>query len=244
MALNRYLLLLIMLLVGTAGVAQDVHVDPAVKDPWEPFNRKMYVFNDTLDRWVLKPTAKGYKFIMPDFAEQGVTNFITNVYDFNSFFNSILQGQFVGSLNAGGRFLVNSTLGLLGLVDVATEMGIEPFRADFGQTLAVWGVGSGPFVMMPVIGPRTVRSTVGYFADTYSSIPALLNDNPIAWTFWTVEIIDYRARLLDAEDLMTGDRYIFLRDAYLQRREFFVTRGKVDDDFSDFDRSSEDWEEF
>jgi phospholipid-binding lipoprotein MlaA len=241
MALTRCLLLFLLLLAGTAGVAQDA---PVNKDPWEPFNRKVYVFNDTLDRWVLKPTAKGYKFIMPDFAEQGVTNFITNVYDFNSFFNSILQGEFTGSLNAGGRFLINSTLGLLGLVDVASEMGIEPFRADFGQTLAVWGVGSGPFVMMPVIGPRTVRSTVGYFADTYSSIPALLNDNPIAWTFWTVEVIDYRARLLDAEDLMTGDRYIFLRDAYLQRREFFVTRGKVDDDFSDFDRSAEDWEEF
>ena len=241
MALTRYLLLFTLLLAGTPGVAEDA---PVNKDPWEPFNRKMYVFNDTLDRWVLKPTAKGYKFIMPDFAEQGVTNFITNVYDFNSFFNSILQGEFAGSMNAGGRFLINSTVGLLGLVDVATEMGIEPFRSDFGQTLAVWGVGSGPFVMMPVIGPRTVRSTVGYFADTYSSIPALLNDNPIAWTFWTVEIIDYRARLLDAEDLMTGDRYIFLRDAYLQRREFFVTRGKVDDDFSDFDRSAEDWEEF
>ena len=241
MALTRYLLLFTLLLAGTPGVAEDA---PVNKDPWEPFNRKMYVFNDTLDRWVLKPTAKGYKFIMPDFAEQGVTNFITNVYDFNSFFNSILQGEFAGSMNAGGRFLINSTLGLLGLVDVATQMGIEPFRSDFGQTLAVWGVGSGPFVMMPVIGPRTVRSTVGYFADTYSSIPALLNDNPIAWTFWTVEIIDYRARLLDAEDLMTGDRYIFLRDAYLQRREFFVTRGKVDDDFSDFDRSAEDWEEF
>lgn len=241
MALTRCLLLFLLLLAGTAGVAQDA---PVNKDPWEPFNRKVYVFNDTLDRWVLKPTAKGYKFIMPDFAEQGVTNFITNVYDFNSFFNSILQGEFTGSVNAGGRFLINSTLGLLGLVDVASEMGIEPFRADFGQTLAVWGVGSGPFVMMPVIGPRTVRSTVGYFADTYSSIPALLNDNPIAWTFWTVEVIDYRARLLDAEDLMTGDRYIFLRDAYLQRREFFVTRGKVDDDFSDFDRSAEDWEEF
>ena len=241
MALTRYLLLFVLLLAGTPGVAEDA---PVNRDPWEPFNRKMYVFNDTLDRWVLKPTAKGYKFIMPDFAEQGVTNFITNVYDFNSFFNSILQGEFAGSMNAGGRFLINSTLGLLGLVDVATQMGIEPFRSDFGQTLAVWGVGSGPFVMMPVIGPRTVRSTVGYFADTYSSIPALLNDNPIAWTFWTVEIIDYRARLLDAEDLMTGDRYIFLRDAYLQRREFFVTRGKVDDDFSDFDRSAEDWEEF
>ena len=135
-------------------------------------------------------------------------------------------------------------VGLLGLVDVASEMGIEPFNSDFGQTLAVWGVGSGPFVMLPVIGPRTVRSAVGYWADTYASIPSLLNDRPIAWTFWTVEIIDYRARLLDAEDLMTGDRYIFLRDAYLQRREFFVKRGKVDDDFSDFDREAEDWEEF
>ncbi len=241
MALTRYLLLFVLLLPGIPGVAQDA---PVNKDPWEPFNRKMYVFNDTLDRWVLKPTAEGYAFIMPDFAEQGVTNLITNVYDFNSFFNSILQGEFAGSVNAGGRFLINSTVGLLGLVDVATEMGVEPFRADFGQTLAVWGVESGPFVMMPVIGPRTVRSTVGYFADTYSSIPALLNDNAIAWTFWTVEIIDYRARLLDAEDLMTGDRYIFLRDAYLQRREFFVTRGKVEDDFSDFDRGAEDWEEF
>ena len=89
-----------------------------------------------------------------------------------------------------------------------------------------------------------MRSAVGYWADTYASIPSLLNERPIAWTFWTVEIIDYRARLLDAEDLMTGDRYIFLRDAYLQRREFFVKRGKVDDDFSDFDREAEDWEEF
>jgi len=241
MMLSRYILLILLTLPMLTAQAED---DASNIDPWEPFNRKMYVFNDTLDRWVLKPTARGYKFILPDFAQQGVTNFITNIYDFNSFFNSIFQGEFSGSANAGGRFLINSTLGLLGVLDVATEMGIEPFRADFGQTLAVWGVESGPFVMMPVIGPRTVRSTVGYFADTYSSIPALINDNPIAWTFWTVEIIDYRARLLDAEDLMTGDRYIFLRDAYLSRREFFVTRGEVEDDFSDFDRNAEDWEEF
>lgn len=238
---KRALLLPVLLLASAAGVAEE----PAtVYDPWEPFNRKMYAVNDTLDRWVLKPTAEGYHYVMPDAAQQGVTNFIANVYDFNSFFNSVLQGEFSGSLYAGSRFLINSTLGLLGLVDVASEMGIEPFNSDFGQTLAVWGVGSGPFVMLPVIGPRTVRSAVGYWADTYASIPSLLNERPIAWTFWTVEIIDYRARLLDAEDLMTGDRYIFLRDAYLQRREFFVKRGKVDDDFSDFDREAEDWEEF
>ena len=123
-------------------------------------------------------------------------------------------------------------------------MGIEPFRADFGQTLAVWGVDSGPFVMLPLFGPRHVRSTVGYFTDTYTSIPYLIDKETWAWTFWTVEIIDYRARLLDAEDLITGDRYIFLRDAYLQRREVFDTRGNVDDNFSDFEQDTEDWEEF
>lgn len=213
-------------------------------DPWEPYNRKVFAFNDALDTWVLRPVAEGYKFILPEFAQHGVTNFILNIYEFNSFFNSILQGEFVGASRAGGRFLVNSTLGLAGLFDVASPMGIEPFRADFGQTLAVWGVGSGPFVMMPIIGPRTVRSTVGYFTDTYTSIPALINEDAWAWTFWTVEVIDYRARLLDAEDLMTGDRYIFLRDAYLQRREAFEKRGILDDSFSDFEKDAEDWEEF
>lgn len=240
MRLFRYLLLALLLCpFSGAWAAGDGNIDP-----WEPFNRKMYVFNDTLDRWVLKPVARGYKFVMPDFAEKGVTNFILNIYEFNSFFNSLLQGQFVGATQAGGRFVVNSTLGLLGFIDVATGMGIEPFRADFGQTLAVWGVGTGPFVMMPVIGPRTVRSTVGYFADTYSSIPALINEDNWAWGFWTVEVIDYRARLLDAEDLMSGDRYIFVRDAYLQRRAAFINRGKVDDSFSDFEKDDEDWVEF
>ncbi|MCB1698880.1 MAG: VacJ family lipoprotein [Halioglobus sp.] len=213
-------------------------------DPWEPVNRKIFVFNDTLDHWILTPVAKGYKFVMPDFAEQGVTNFIANVYEFNSFYNSLLQGEFLGATKAGGRLLVNSTLGLLGFFDVATPMGIAPFRADFGQTLAVWGVDSGPYVMLPVFGPRNVRSAVGYFTDTYTSIPYLVNEQTWAWTFWTVEVIDYRARLLDAEDLITGDRYIFLRDAYLQRRKAFDTRGEVDDSFSDFEQDAEDWEEF
>ena len=145
------LLLPVLLLASAAGVAEE---PASVYDPWEPFNRKMYAVNDTLDRWVLKPTAEGYHYVMPYAAQQGVTNFIANVYDFNSFFNSVLQGEFTGSLYAGSRFLINSTLGLLGLVDVASEMGIEPFNSDFGQTLAVWGVGSGPFVMLPVIAQR------------------------------------------------------------------------------------------
>jgi phospholipid-binding lipoprotein MlaA len=247
MALSRiFLLFLLAIPVVSPAAEENVLAAAGHKnmDPWESFNRKMYTFNDTLDRWLLKPVAEGYAFVMPDFAQQGVTNFITNIYGFNSFYNSLLQGELKGAMQSGGRFLVNSTVGLAGLLDVATPMGLEPFNADFGQTLAVWGVGTGPFVMMPVIGPRTLRSTTGYFVDTYTSIPALLNDKPIAWTFWTVEIIDYRARLLDVEDLMTGDRYIFMRDAYLQRREAFVNRGVVEDDFSDFEVLDEDFEDF
>ena len=239
------LILLSLLFALPSGLSWAEGQDkPGSIDPWEGLNRKIYVFNDTLDQWVVRPVAKGYKYVMPDLAEQGITNFILNIYEFNSFFNSLLQGEFVGATHAGGRFLVNTTLGLLGFVDVATPMGITPFRADFGQTLAVWGVDSGPYVVLPLFGPRTVRSGIGYFADTYTSIPYILNENTWAWGFWSVEAVDLRARLLDAEDLVTGDRYIFLRDAYLQRREAFDKRGKVQDSFSDFEKDSEDWEDF
>lgn len=243
MSLSRFFMLALLAFPPALSWAEEQQKTRNI-DPWESVNRKIYVFNDTLDQQILRPVAKGYKYVMPDPAERGVTNFISNIYEFNSFFNSLLQGEFIGASKAAGRFLVNSTLGLLGFVDVATPMGITPFRADFGQTLAVWGMDSGPFVMLPVFGPHTVRSSIGYFADTYTSVPYLLNEQSWAWGFWTVELINYRARLLDAEDLITGDRYIFLRDAYLQRRESFVKRGKVDDSFSDFEKDSENWEDF
>lgn len=213
-------------------------------DPWESVNRKIFAFNETLDRWVLKPVAQGYDFVMPDMAKRGVTNFILNIYEFNSVLNGVLQGKFGGAATSGGRFIINSTVGLVGLIDVATPMGIEPQRMDFGQTLAVWGFDSGPYVMLPLFGPKTVRSATGYFVDTYTSIPAWIEDRAIPWTFWTVEVIDYRARLLESEDLITGDRYIFLRDAYLQRREFYVSGGVIKDNFSESQEADEDWEEF
>jgi phospholipid-binding lipoprotein MlaA len=122
-------------------------------------------------------------------------------------------------------------------------MGIERSPADFDQTLYTWGVESGPFVMLPVFGPRTVRSTAGYLVDTYTSIPAFLDDQEYAYLFWTVEAIDIRANLIKADDLVTGDRYIFIRNAYLQRREYFLTGGKVQDTFSDFGAGDE-YEEF
>jgi len=212
-------------------------------DPWEPLNRKIFVFNDTLDKYVLLPAAKGYRFVMPDPAESSVSNFIANIYEFNSVFNSLLQGRPDNALQSGARFLVNTTVGLAGLLDVATPMGIERSPADFDQTLYTWGVNSGPFLMLPVLGPRTVRSSAGYLVDTIYSIPSLQDSREWERLFGAVEVIDVRANLIKADDLVTGDRYVFIRNAYLQRREYFLSGGKVEDSFSDFEEG-EEYEEF
>jgi phospholipid-binding lipoprotein MlaA len=240
MTLARYFLvfLLAIPMASAQGVEEAKNIDP-----WESMNRRVFAFNETLDKYLLKPVARGYRFVLPDFAQRGVTNFISNIYEFNDVINSILQGRAEGAAQSSGRFVINTTLGLLGVFDVATPMGIPLQRSDFGQTLAVWGVDTGPFVMLPLLGPRTVRSGVGYFFDTYTSIPALIENREAAWIFWTVEVVDYRVRLLDAEDLITGDRYIFFRDAYMQSRESFVSGGVVDDSFSDYEEG-EDWEDF
>lgn len=240
MSLSRYFLILLLLFSSVTLRASD---EVGNIDPWESVNRKIFAFNETLDRYILRPVAKGYDWVMPDFAQRGVGNFIANIYEFNSIYNALLQGRPSGAAESTGRFLVNTTVGLLGFFDVATPMGIRPHRADFGQTLAVWGVDKGPFIMLPVFGPRTVRSGVGYFVDTYTSIPALIDNREAAWVFWTIEVVDYRARLLQADDLITGDRYIFVRDAYLQARETFLNGGIVVDSFSDFEQG-DDWEEF
>ncbi len=213
-------------------------------DPWESMNRRIFAFNETVDKYFMKPVAQGYHDIMPDIAERGITNFIDNVYELNSLANGLLQAKFSGAAYSGGRFVVNTTLGLLGLIDVATPMGLTRHQMDFGQTLAVWGFGSGPYVVLPFFGPKTVRSGFGYFVDSYYSLPGWSNDREAAWGFWAVEAVNTRALLLDAEKLISGDRYIFLRDAYLQRREAFVTGKPVQDTFSDFGESDEDWEEF
>lgn len=211
-------------------------------DPWEPLNRHIFAFNETLDKYALLPAARGYRFIMPEPAQRGVSNFISNIYEVNSALNFLLQGRPGNAFQSAGRFLVNTTMGLAGLFDVATPMGIERSQADFGQTLYEWGFESGPYVMLPVFGPRTVRGSVGYFVDTYTSIPAYIDDQEWAYLFWAAEAIDLRAQLIKADDLIFGDRYIFVRNAYLQRRAYFLS-GKVDDSFSAPDEE-DDYEEF
>ena len=167
--------------------------------------------------------------------KRGAGNFFANLYDFNAAINAVLQGRFQGAGKGAGRFLVNSTFGILGFVDVATPMGIRPYRTDFGHTLAIWGAPEGPYIMVPVFGPRTVRSGSGTIFDAYASVQANLGSVAVRNTLWGLELIDGRSRLLEVDELVSGDRYIFVRDAYLQQRRMFVNDGVVQDDFSNFD---------
>ena len=200
-------------------------------DPLESVNRPIFVFNDKLDRFILRPIAVGYDTISPDFIQRGVGNIFSNTADFTASLNRILQGDFVEATSSGGRFLVNSTLGLLGIFDVASAMGINEEKTDFGQTLSVWGFSSGPYLMVPMFGPRTVRSGAGTIVDSLSSVEKQIDNVPLRNSVWGIKVIDGRAELLKADDLITGDRYIFVRDAYLQRRKAFESGDVVIDNF-------------
>ena len=229
----------IVLLLCLFGLAPAMAAEPVDTDPLEAINRPIFVFNERMDQYLLKPAARGYHAITPDPLETGVDNFFRNLRDVNTTLNSILQGRLQGAAQAGGRFLLNSTIGMLGLFDVATRMGIEPLRTDFGQTLAVWGVPEGPYLMVPLFGPRTMRSGVGTVFDAYTSVEVAIDDVRLRNSLIGLELVSSRVELLKAEDLISGDRYIFIRDAYLQQRRALVNDGEVEDSFSDF--SDEDW---
>ncbi|MFT4520659.1 MAG: phospholipid-binding lipoprotein MlaA [Halioglobus sp.] len=240
------LMLLLLPMATAAAMASDVVLETgdtnADHDPWEPMNRQIFVFNDFLDKYLLRPVAVTYHTLTPDILERGVTNFVLNVRELNNIFNSILQGDPENAIHTTGRFLVNTTVGLGGLFDVASPMGVEHRPADFGQTLSIWGVGSGPYVMLPILGPRYLRSSAGEAVDVYATLPTLIDRTVFTRSMYVVDTVDTRARLLDAEKLISGDRYIFTREVYMQRREYFLSGGVVDDSFSEFEEG--DYEEF
>jgi phospholipid-binding lipoprotein MlaA len=240
MILLRFILPLLLVLPLSLARAQVLEDEKNI-DPLESINRPIYALNNGLDRFLIRPLAQTYHIVMPDVGERGVGNFFANLYDANALFNALLQWRLEGAAESGGRFLVNSTAGFLGLIDVATPIGIRPYRTDFGHTLAIWGFESGPYIMVPFFGPRTIRSGTGTIVDVYASPQVLIDDVRLRNTLYGLELIDGRARLLKAEELMSGDRYIFVRDAYLQQRESFVNDGVVEDNFSDFDDGG--WED-
>ncbi|MDB5983791.1 MAG: hypothetical protein JWQ69_4806 [Pseudomonas sp.] len=215
-----------------AGVALvPLAAQAADEDPWEGVNRVIYTFNDTLDTYALKPLAQGYQFITPQFLEDGIHNMFNNIGDVRNFANDVLQAKPHAAGVDTARLLLNTTLGVAGFFDVGTKMGLQRNDEDFGQTLGYWGVPSGPYVMLPFFGPSTVRDGLAKYPDTYDAPYRYMNDISARNTIQAVDVVDTRASLLSSEKLITGDKYIFIRNAYLQNREFKVKDGKVKDDF-------------
>ncbi|GAB3469543.1 MlaA family lipoprotein [Azotobacter salinestris] len=204
----------------------------AEEDPWEGVNRAIFRFNDTLDAYFLKPVAKGYQAITPQFLEDGVHNVYRNIGDVGNLANDLLQAKFHDAGVDSSRLLLNSTLGVVGFFDVATKMGLDRNDEDFGQTLGAWGVQSGPYVVLPFFGPSTVRDAGGLVVDSYTKpYPYMDDDIRTRNIMFGLNVVDTRASLLSAEKLITGDKYVFIRNAYLQNREFKVQDGNVEDDF-------------
>jgi phospholipid-binding lipoprotein MlaA len=197
------------------------------RDPWEAYNRKIHSFNMGLDRAILRPVAKGYDIIMPDAPQRGVRNFFKNLAYPVTFINLILQGKFEDSLTATGRFLMNSSVGVLGFFDVATKVDIPKFDEDFGQTLAVWGWKDSRYLVMPLFGPYTARDFIGrgfygYFHPISYAVREYNNYIPLV-----VDLITLRAELLpfQAELDAASDPYVLVRDVWLQNREFKIYDG-------------------
>ncbi|SMF33664.1 phospholipid-binding lipoprotein MlaA [Alteromonadaceae bacterium Bs31] len=209
-------------------------------DSLESFNRAMFSFNMTLDRWFFRPLAVGYTKIAPQPVETGVDNFFSNLREIPKVLNDVLQWKWKQAGHDTGRFLLNSTVGVVGLFDVAKHAGLpESDSEDFGQTLAVWGVPQGPYIVVPFLGPYTLASGVAAPVDWVSHPLWYVDSKTVAYSAVALEMVHLRSELLASEELMSGDLYIFIRDAYLQRREFLINDGIVEDDFGDVGEDEE-----
>jgi phospholipid-binding lipoprotein MlaA len=206
-------------------------------DPWEPMNRSLFRVNVAIDNATLKPIAKGYRYVLPRAVRKGISNFYRNLTTPRSAVNNFLQGKPANGFNEIGRFLFNSTFGIAGIFDVATSGGMEEYREDFGQTAAVWGVPDGPYVMLPFLGPKTLRdallSPLDIAADPlYQYDVASVRDR-----LYVLRLVDLRYRLLVADKLLddSKDPYVTARESYLQNREYEIYDGDPpeDDDFFD-----------
>ena len=201
-----------------------------IDDPFEDLNRDIFIFNEKLDEKLLKPAALTYRKVTPQFARTGVTNFFKNLEEIDTTINQVLQGEIKYAFNDASRFVINSTIGLLGLIDVASKMGLEKHEEDFGQTLGVWGFDSGPYIMIPFLGPSNPRDLLSRPISSFLSGTFAMEDNDVKITLVGIDALETRERLLDAETLIIGDKYIFVKDAYIQSREYEINNGSTEDD--------------
>jgi phospholipid-binding lipoprotein MlaA len=234
-----FLALTALMLAGCATLPSGKS-DP--RDPLERFNRSMFAFNDALDKAVARPVAKAYVKVTPRFVRTGVSNVFNNLNTLGTAVNDVLQGKMKQAGRDSARFLMNSTLGLGGLFDPASASGLELNDEDFGQTFGKWGVKPGPYLMLPLLGPSTFRDSFGKLADQFTYPVYWLEDDSTRLIIRGVSLLDLRADLLDLDEQLdqSYDRYAFVRNAWLQRREFQVTDGAVDDSSLDLEEGMEE----
>jgi phospholipid-binding lipoprotein MlaA len=220
------LVLIALAAAGCASIPPDAGSNPA--DPLEVYNRHMFEFNERLDRYVLKPVAEGYVKVVPEPARDCIGNVFRNLGDLGNAVNNLLQGKVLEASSDVCRVAINSTIGLLGCFDVASRVGLVRSNEDFGQTLGRWGVGAGPYFVLPLFGPSTIRDTFGRAADAYGDPLTYLDSTRVALSAQTLRVIDTRASLLQATRVLDGaalDKYQFVRDGYLQRRRNLIYDG-------------------
>jgi phospholipid-binding lipoprotein MlaA len=199
-------------------------------DPFEGINRGIWNFNEALDDNFAKPVAEAYDTITPTFVQTGITNFFKNINEVDNTINQLLQGKPILAINDFTRFLINSTIGLAGLFDVASSFGLERHREDFGQTLGKWGVSQGPYLMLPILGPSTPRDLMSRPITSFLSGTFAIDDTDVRLSLTALDALETRARLLDVETLIVGDKYTFVRDSYLQATEFEAKDGVIEED--------------
>lgn len=208
------------------------------QDPYEGYNRAMYKFNDALDKAVIKPVAQGYDAVVPEPISWGISNFFSNLNEITVIINDLLQGKFQQAAHDAGRFGLNTTVGVFGIFDVAGHAGYKKNNEDFGQTLGVWGVEPGAYVVLPLFGPRTVRDSFGLVGDMFTDPVMYVEGDDARLALAGTRLIDTRARLLKAGKVLaeaTDDEYSYVRDAYLQRRQYLVHDGNPPEGEDDFD---------
>ena len=204
-------------------------------DPFQEINEKTHNFNLVLDKQLATPVARIYKKVTPDLVEKSITNFTHNIEDLSIAINNILQGKINNGISDLLRFTINSSLGVLGFFDVASNLGFEKHDEDFGQTLATWGMGAGPYIVLPGLGPSNLRDTLSMLPDAFLTPLYLIDHDRTSYSLTAIDIVETRARYLGLESVVIGDDYLFYRDAYLQSREFDILDGEVSEEFDEFD---------
>ena len=219
---------LFLFFISTFSIAED---EDANEDPFESTNRIVFEISDDLDTMIIRPVAEIYRDVTPRFVKNSITNFFYNLSEVDTIINQLLQGKIVLAGQDSLRFLINSTIGIVGFVDVATRVGFERHDEDFGQTLGYWGVPAGPYVFLPVIGPSTIRDSFSKPTSWFLSGNLSVSDEEAKIFINLLDAVETRERLLVAEKLIVGDKYEFVKSVYLQTRNDLVFDGEVEDEF-------------